>query len=211
MQQTWAVKYIVFNKILQRHQKHCHAINSRQFLDRQEHVWRPLFQDNLGKPAINQPMWISIKQELMEWQWHQLDHMQIICTSLHTDNHASTSPLNILQAGCSSCRPTNSVKALRDSQTFGSATAKKQLLVSHLSYVGFFVVETSYDSGQQVTPAQTDRQTDRQTHNNHKRPSNRHQQPQLDGWFQTQIQHLTAVYKYLINLSTNWMLNVCFH
>ena len=21
----------------------------------------------------------------MEWQWHQSDHMQIICTSLHTD------------------------------------------------------------------------------------------------------------------------------
>ena len=30
----------------------------------------------------------------MGWQWHQLDHMQIICTSLQTDNHASTSSLN---------------------------------------------------------------------------------------------------------------------
>jgi len=30
----------------------------------------------------------------MGWQWHQLDHMQIICISLHTDNHASTSPLS---------------------------------------------------------------------------------------------------------------------
>jgi len=29
----------------------------------------------------------------MGWQWHQLGHMQIICTSLQTDNHASTSPL----------------------------------------------------------------------------------------------------------------------
>ena len=29
---------------------------------------------------------------MMEWQWHQLDHMQIICTSLQTDNQASTSP-----------------------------------------------------------------------------------------------------------------------
>jgi len=28
------------------------------------------------------------------WQWHQLDHMQIICTSLQTDNHTSTSSLN---------------------------------------------------------------------------------------------------------------------
>ena len=26
-------------------------------------------------------------------QWHQLDHMQIICTLLQTDNYASTSSL----------------------------------------------------------------------------------------------------------------------
>ena len=45
-----------------------------------------------------------------EWQWHQLDHMQV-CTSLQTDNHASTPPLSFLQAACPSCRPTNSVKA----------------------------------------------------------------------------------------------------
>jgi len=31
---------------------------------------------------------------MMGWQWHQLDHMQITCTSLQTDNHASTSSLN---------------------------------------------------------------------------------------------------------------------
>jgi len=36
-----------------------------------------------------------------------------VCTSLKTDNHASTSPLSFLQAGCPSCRPTNSVKALK--------------------------------------------------------------------------------------------------
>ena len=28
-----------------------------------------------------------------EWQWHQLSHMQV-CTSLQTDNHASTPPLS---------------------------------------------------------------------------------------------------------------------
>ena len=39
-----------------------------------------------------------------EWQWHQLGHMQVR-TSLQTDNHASTSPLSFLQAGCPSCRP----------------------------------------------------------------------------------------------------------
>jgi len=42
-----------------------------------------------------------------EWQWHQLGRMQV-CTSLQTDNHAS-----FLQAGWPSCRPTNSVKALK--------------------------------------------------------------------------------------------------
>jgi len=47
-----------------------------------------------------------------EWQWLQLGHVQV-CTSLQTGNHASTPPLSFLQAGCPSCRPTNSVKALK--------------------------------------------------------------------------------------------------
>jgi len=33
-----------------------------------------------------------------EWQWHQLDHVQV-CTSLQTDNHASATPLSFF------CRP----------------------------------------------------------------------------------------------------------
>ena len=40
------------------------------------------------------PFWILLVQEMTGWQWHQLDHMQIICTLLQTDNHASTSPLS---------------------------------------------------------------------------------------------------------------------
>ena len=36
-----------------------------------------------------------------------------VCISLQTDNYASTPPLSFLQAGCPSCRPTNSVKALK--------------------------------------------------------------------------------------------------
>jgi len=47
-----------------------------------------------------------------EWQWHQLGHMQI-CTSPQTGNHASTSPPSFIQARCPSCRPTNSIKALK--------------------------------------------------------------------------------------------------
>jgi len=46
-----------------------------------------------------------------EWLWHQLGHMQV-CISRQTDNHASTPPVRFLQAGCPSCHPTNSVKAL---------------------------------------------------------------------------------------------------
>ena len=47
-----------------------------------------------------------------EWQWHQLGHMQV-CTLLQIDNHTSTPPLCFLQAGCPSCHPTNSIKALK--------------------------------------------------------------------------------------------------
>ena len=47
-----------------------------------------------------------------EWQWHQLGHVQV-WTLLQTDNYASAPLLNFLQAGCPSCHPTNSVKALK--------------------------------------------------------------------------------------------------
>jgi len=47
-----------------------------------------------------------------EWQWHHLGDMQV-CTSLQTDNHASTPPISFSQAGCPSCRPINSIKALK--------------------------------------------------------------------------------------------------
>jgi len=52
----------------------------------------------------------------MGWQWAQLDHMEIICSLLQTNNHTITSSLHFLQTGCSSWRPTNSVKALKASQ-----------------------------------------------------------------------------------------------
>ena len=47
-----------------------------------------------------------------EWQRHQLGHMQV-CTSIQTVNNASTHCSVFLQAGCPSCRPTNSVIALK--------------------------------------------------------------------------------------------------
>ena len=33
-----------------------------------------------------------------EWQWHQLGHMQV-CTSIQTDNHASTPPPSVYDVG----------------------------------------------------------------------------------------------------------------
>jgi len=51
-----------------------------------------------------------------EWHWHQLGRMQV-CTLLQTDNHASTPPLSFFTGGmpfAPSCRPTNSVKALKE-------------------------------------------------------------------------------------------------
>jgi len=58
------------------------------------------------------PIWIYWS----EWHWYQLGHMQA-CTSPQTDNHASTPSLSFLQAGCPSCRPTNSIKALKVTRT----------------------------------------------------------------------------------------------
>ena len=67
------------------------------------------------------------------WQWHQLGHMQV-CTSLQTDNHASTPPLSFLQVGCLYCHPTNSVKALNFTENAlqtGTYYSRKQQPVIH--------------------------------------------------------------------------------
>jgi len=69
--------------------------------------------------------------EASDSEWHQLGHMQV-CITLQTDNHSSTPPLCFLQAGCPSCRPTNSVKALKgnieNSWIFSNATAVMNIL-----------------------------------------------------------------------------------
>ena len=58
------------------------------------------------------PVAFATSATMLIRHWHQLGHMQV-CTSLQTDNHASTPPLRFLQAGCPSCHPTNSIKALK--------------------------------------------------------------------------------------------------
>ena len=61
---------------------------------------------------------------VLGWQWHQLDHMQTICTSLQTDKDTSTSLLKFLRAGCSSRRPANNVKALKAHKYFVTSKHK---------------------------------------------------------------------------------------
>ena len=61
------------------------------------------------------PIWILLKQETVSVSGIS----SAICKSalLQTDYHASISPLSVLQAGCPSCLPTNSIKALKAAAT----------------------------------------------------------------------------------------------
>jgi len=60
------------------------------------HTFNGLFTRTtwVSRHQKGKPFWILLKQEMMGWQWHQLDHMQNICTTLQTDNHSRTSSLN---------------------------------------------------------------------------------------------------------------------
>jgi len=55
-----------------------------------------------------------MKQEMMGWQWHQLDHMQIIFISLQTDNHASTSSVNVYKPDALPAAQPTAPKLLRE-------------------------------------------------------------------------------------------------
>ena len=63
-----------------------------------------------------------------------------VCTSLQTDDPSSTPPLSFLQAGCPSCRPTNSVKALK-------ATIDHTNKISSKQPKSFFTFDVSTLSG----------------------------------------------------------------
>ena len=80
--------------------------------------WRPATTLHPFNSLFSRTTWVSRYQTAKNlsgcesrdkgvsgWQWHQVDHMQTICTSLQTDNHTNTS--------CSSWCPTNSVKPLK--------------------------------------------------------------------------------------------------
>ena len=81
-------------------------------------VLRPFVRDYSGEPVTEGYTILDFTEaEMMRWQWHQLDHTQVTCTSLQTDNHASTLITLFFTdwtgGGCSSCHPIDSVKALK--------------------------------------------------------------------------------------------------
>jgi len=71
-----------------------------------------------------------MKQEMMRWQWHQLEHTQIICALLQTDNHASMSSLNFF-TGQMLFLPPNRVKALK-------ARPQAETLLHYICSTAFF-------------------------------------------------------------------------
>jgi len=68
-----------------------------------------IYTTSTNTSPISRTTWVSRYQKgtsldlnearddgVLGWQWHQLDHLQTICTSLQTYNHANTSSLNFL-------------------------------------------------------------------------------------------------------------------
>jgi len=53
-------------------------------------TWVSQYQKGKTSPDLNEARDCGV----LGWQWHQLDHMQTICTSLQTDDHTNTSSLN---------------------------------------------------------------------------------------------------------------------
>ena len=113
----WTASTAYRHRGMENNHSDCHTnilIYAHRYTDTTHiHMFNGLFSRTtwVSQQQKCKPFWILLKQEMMGWQWHQLDHTQIIFTTFQTDNHASTSSLNFLRAGCSSLCPTNSVKA----------------------------------------------------------------------------------------------------
>jgi len=61
----------------------------------------------------------------MGLQWHQSDHMQIICTSLQSDNHASTSPLSFYRPDALATAQPTASKRQNSKGTLRSSVQKR--------------------------------------------------------------------------------------
>jgi len=91
------------------------AVQFTSYTHTETHTFISLFSrtTSVSRHQKGKPFCILLKQDMMRWQWHQLDHMQIICTTLQTANHVSTHHSIFLWDGCSSWHPTNRVKAVK--------------------------------------------------------------------------------------------------
>jgi len=67
-----------------------------------------------------------------EWQWHPLGRMQV-CTSLQTDNHASTPPLRFF-TGRMTFLPPNQQRQSTEDTVLQCAVACKQLLLFSVAW-----------------------------------------------------------------------------
>ena len=86
------------------------------FLSQHTHTRLTAFFPGLPRLAGTRkvkPIWILVKQETVRGSGISWAICKSALYLLQTDNHASIPPLSFLQAGCPSCRPTNSVKALK--------------------------------------------------------------------------------------------------
>jgi len=102
------------------------------------HLFHGLFFQEtwVSRHQKGKPFWIL--QDMTGWQWHQLDHMQIICTSLQTHNDASTSPLGFYRPDA----PPNKTKK-QPKKTFWSNKKKKHSAKKRF-YVSSFMVLKSF-------------------------------------------------------------------
>ena len=71
------------------------------------------------------------EDEVLRWQWHQLDHIQTTCTSLQTDNHNDSSFTQLLQA-LPDAQPTVSKHCSEDKQ-ISNGICKILYLIFHCS------------------------------------------------------------------------------
>jgi len=83
-------------------------------------------------------IWILMKQEIMGWLWHQLDNTQIICTSLQTDNHASTSLPRLFTGRRLFLMPNQQCQSTEGNTQSGSICLHHTQSVQHVSTCAYF-------------------------------------------------------------------------
>jgi len=111
-----------------------------------------LFRDYPGEPVPERKINLDFTEARdSEWQWHQLGRMQV-CTSLQTDNHAST-PLLFFTGRMPFLPPNQQRQSTEGSSRFNNKFAVKFLLwvPLHLAYVATLPCETLMSENKRLT------------------------------------------------------------